>query len=86
MNGIKNEMLAKIKEHRDEYLAVFNQTEEERARMEKIKLDKQDTDTGNTKRLLAAFDKKLEAEGQFRAKNEEDLRKYIESKFLNMHD
>ena len=46
--------------------------------MEKIKLDKYETDAGNTKRLLATFDKKIEAEAQFRGKNEDDLRKYIE--------
>lgn len=54
--------------------------------MEKIKLDKSDSDTENTKRILVTFDKKIEAEAEMRGRNEDDLRKYIEAKFQNLHD
>lgn len=39
-NSIKAELMAKMKEHRDEYLSIFNQSEEERQRSEKIKFEK----------------------------------------------
>ena len=86
MHGVKNELLGKIKEHREEYLAVYSQSEEERQRTEKIKLDKSDSDAENTKRILVTFDKKIEAEAELRARNEDDLRKYIEAKFQNQQD
>ena len=54
--------------------------------MEKIKLDKSDSDAENTKRILATFDKKIEAEAEMRGRNEDDLRKYIEAKFQNLQD
>ena len=86
MQGVKNEVLQKVKEHRDEYLAVYSQSEDERQRMEKIKFDKSESDAENTKRILLTFNKKIEAEGEVRARNEDDLRKYIEAKFLNLQD
>lgn len=79
--GVKNEVLSKIKDHRDEYLNVYAQSEDERQRMEKIKFDKSESDAENTKRILITFDKKIEAEGEVRQRNEDDFRKYIEAKF-----
>ena len=75
-----------MKDHRDEYLGIFNQSEDERKRSEKIKFDKQEQDNFNTKQLLSNFEKKLEAELDSRIKNESDLRKYLETKFLNLQD
>lgn len=75
-----------MKDHRDEYLGIFNQGEDERKRSEKIKFDKQEQDNFNTKQLLSNFEKKLEAELDSRIKNESDLRKYLETKFLNLQD
>lgn len=85
-NSIKAELMAKMKEHRDEYLAIFNQSEEERQRSEKIKFEKQEQDNYNTKQLLSNFEKKLEAEIESRVRNENDLRKYLESRFINLQD
>lgn len=78
--------MLKMKDHRDEYLGIFNQSEDERKRSEKIKFDKQEQDNFNTKQLLSNFEKKLEAELDSRIKNESDLRKYLETKFLNLQD
>jgi hypothetical protein len=85
-NSIKAELMAKMKEHRDEYLAIFNQSEEERQRSEKIKFEKQEQDNYNTKQLLSNFEKKLEAEIESRVRNENDLRKYLETRFINLQD
>lgn len=49
VQSVKSDVLNKIKEHRDEYLGIFNQSEEERHRMERIKLEKYDNDNRNTK-------------------------------------
>ena len=51
-HGIKSDLMQKMKEHRDEYLSIFNQSEEERARGEKIKLEKLEKDSYNFTRLL----------------------------------
>jgi hypothetical protein len=49
-------------------------------------LDKLDSDANNTKKVLSLFDRKIDSETEHRLKNEEDLRQYIESKFINMHE
>ena len=86
MHNIKKELLEKIKYHREEYLNIFNESEEQKQRAEKIKSDKFESDVNNTKRILSLFDRKIETESELRLKNEEDLRQYFESKFINMHE
>ena len=66
MMNIKGDLVNKMKEHRDEYLGIFNQSEEERQRMERIKFEKFETDSRNNKQLLQNFEKKLESEAEFR--------------------
>jgi hypothetical protein len=41
---LKGDLMAKIKENRDEYLGVFNASEEDRQRLERFKLDKVESD------------------------------------------
>jgi hypothetical protein len=41
--------MVKMKDHREEYLGIFNQSEEERKRIEKIKFEKTEQDNFNTK-------------------------------------
>jgi hypothetical protein len=79
-------MMAKIKEHRDEYLGIFNQSEEERARSEKIKYEKVESDNVNLTRLINSLEKKIDHEGELRTHNEEDIRSYLETKFLHISD
>ena len=38
--SIKADLMVKLKEHRDEYLSIFNQTEDEKSRTDKIRFDK----------------------------------------------
>ena len=80
----KGELVIKLKEHRDEYLGIFNQSEEERQRMERIKFEKYETDSRNNKQLLSNFEKKMESESEFRLRGEEEVRRYMETKFNNM--
>jgi len=83
---LKADMMGKIKEHRDEYLGIFTQSEEERARSEKIKYDKTESDHQNLLRLINALEKKLEHETEIRSNNEDDIRRYLETKFLHLSD
>jgi len=79
-------MMIKLKEHRDEYLSIFNQSEEERSRTEKIRLDKQEQDNYNKQQILTQFEKKVQAEVDTRISNEDELRKYLETKFVHFHE
>lgn len=40
ISNLKGDLMVKIKENRDEYLEVFNASEEDRQRMERIKVEK----------------------------------------------
>lgn len=80
-HSIKADMMTKLKEHRDEYLTVFNQAEEERARSEKIRLDKHEQDNYNFNQMIQAIEKKVENEVINRKRNEDDLKLYLETKF-----
>jgi hypothetical protein len=51
-HSIKADMMTKLKEHRDEYLAIFNQAEEERGRSEKMKHEKHGQDNFNFNQLF----------------------------------
>jgi len=84
MMNLKGDLLNKMKEHRDEYLGIFNQSEEERQRMERIKFEKYEADSRNNKQLLQNFEKKLESEAEFRQRSEDEIRRYLETKFNNM--
>ena len=59
---IKSEVIDKLKENREEYLSIFNQSEDERQRAEKIRFDKAESDFANQKRLLSAFEQKIDQE------------------------
>ena len=54
--------------------------------MEKIKLDKNVGDSESFRTAVMNLERKVESESEYRKQNEDDLRKYIESKFLNMHE
>ena len=79
-------MLDKLKESREEYLAIFNQSEDERQRGERIRYEKGESDGDNLKRLLATFETKIGSETESRTRNEDDFRRYIEAKFQNLVD
>jgi len=83
---LKADMMTKLKEHRDEYINIFSQSEDERARAEKIKLEKVDTDNANMNRLLQGIEKKCDHETEQRSRNEDDLRRYLETKFVHLSD
>lgn len=83
---IKEDVMNKLREHRQEYLSIFNQSEEERARSDKIKLEKQDQDNYNFNQNVQAIEKKFEIEVGNRKKNEEELKLYLETKFVHLQE
>lgn len=81
VHSLKGDLLKKMKEHRDEYLGIFNQSEEERVRSEKIKHDKLDSDSFNINQALKQMERKLEVEQDSRTRSDDELRKFMETKF-----
>jgi hypothetical protein len=61
--------MVKIKENRDEYLEVFNSHEDDRQRLEKLKMDKIESDSLSNRQLISGFEKKLEADSDYRNKS-----------------
>lgn len=84
LQTVKGSVLNKIKEHRDEYLSIFNQSQEDRQRLEKFKNDKIFSDSENQKLIIKSMDQKLRAQTEFQQQTEQELKKYIEVKFINL--
>jgi hypothetical protein len=49
--------------------------------MEKLKIEKVDADSSGFRHMIAGFEKKLEAETEYRVKGQDDFRKFVDSKF-----
>ena len=81
---IKNDMVGKIKDHRSEYLQIFNQSEEERQRMERIKIDKMEADSHNQQGLIMTIQKRVDSDSLLRQRGEDDIKKYVEIKFTGI--
>ncbi len=45
VHGLENEVMKKLKEHRSDQLQIFSNGEEERQRLEKLKMDRAESDT-----------------------------------------
>ena len=86
VHSIKGDLVKKMKEHRDEYLGIFNQSEEERARSEKIRHDKLESDSFNINQALKQIERKVELEQDSRIKNEDEIRKFMETKFYHLSE
>ena len=67
-------------------MSLYQSGEDERHRLERMKIERTEHDTQYFKQILATFEKRLEDESIFRAKNEEDNRKFIEAKLQGMFE
>ena len=65
-------------------MLMFNSGEDERQRLERLKVDRNDADNQYVKQMMSTIERKLEDECLFRMKNEEDTRKYFDSKFISL--
>ena len=75
-----------MKEHRDEYLSIFNQNSDERQRSDSQKHSKFLSDMERTQQYVANFEKKLMQDNEMRSKIDDDFKKYVDSKFINLLD
>lgn len=76
--------MRKLKEHRSDQLQIFSSGEEERQRLERLKMDRTESDSQYIKQMMLTLEKKIEDEQQFRVQNEEDLKRYFENKFIGL--
>lgn len=76
--------MKKLKLHRDDQLQIFATGEEERQRLERMKMDRADSDSQYVRQMLVTLEKKLEDEQQFRMRNEDDQKRYFENKFIGL--
>lgn len=51
-----------------------------------MKIDRAESDTQYVKQMIITIEKKLDDEQQFRIKNEEDIKRYFENKFIAMSE
>ncbi|CDW87201.1 UNKNOWN [Stylonychia lemnae] len=84
VHGLENDVMKKLKEHRNDQLSIFATGEEERQRLERMKLERAESDTQYTKQMLMNLERKIEDEQQFRLKNEDDQKRYFENKFIGL--
>ncbi len=75
-----------MKEHRDDQLQIYSTGEDERQRLERMKFERADSDTQYFKQMMTRIEKRIDDEAGFRSKNEEDTRKYLETRLLGMQE
>ena len=54
--------------------------------MERMKLERSDSDQSYVRQMIGSLEKKLDEEQQFRARNEEDTRRYHENKLVALQE
>lgn len=86
VHGLEGEIMRKLKDHRSDQLSIFQSGEDERQRIEKLKVDRSESDVLNLRNLISTLDRRLEDEAKYRSKNEEDIRRYIENKMIGTHE
>lgn len=60
--GLEGEVMKKLKEHRDDQLSIFGAGEEERKRLERLKIERADSDTQYIKQMMQTLERNLEDE------------------------
>jgi len=86
IHNMEGEMMKKLKEHRVEQLGMFTNGEEERQRLERMKVERTDSDTQYVKQMVGTLERRLEEEQEYRLRNEQDTRKYFEAKLEAVHE
>lgn len=88
----EQELIKRLKEHREDQLAILQSNNEDKTLVERIRQDKTENDFGFLKGMLSTLDKRIDDEVSFRLRSEDDIRKWFEQKFvltserLNMED
>lgn len=60
--SVESELMKKFKDQREEQLQLYNSNEDDRARIEKIKIERAESDQAHLRQLVNSLDKKLDTE------------------------
>jgi hypothetical protein len=81
MANIEGDVSKRLKEHRQDQLTIFSSGEEERQRIERMKMERAESDHYYIKNLVTQMERRLEEEQQHRVKAENDTRLALDAKF-----
>jgi len=84
MSSIESEVAKRLKEHRNDQLNLFSSGEEERARLERMKSERAESDQYYVKNIVTQIERRMEEEGKHRVKTEDELRHTIDNKFIGI--
>lgn len=78
MHQQEQELIKRMKEHREDQFLMLSTNTEEKTLIERMKQERTDNDVGFLKGMITTLDKKIEEETSFRLRSEDDLRKYFD--------
>ena len=78
MHMQENELMKRLKEHREDHMGITSAGIDEKQMLERMKQERNEHDFGFVKGMITTLDKKLDEEISFRLRSEDDLRKWFE--------
>lgn len=66
VHNLEGDFMRKLKDHRSDQISIFQTGEEERQRLERMKLDRNESDNQYIKQMMQTIEKRLEDENMFR--------------------
>ena len=82
MASIESEVAKRLKEHRQDQLSLFSNGEDERARLERMKSERAESDHYYVKNIVSQIERRMDEEAKHRMKTEDEMRHMIDNKFL----
>ena len=86
MASIETEVAKRLKEHRQDQLSMFSSGEEERARLERMKSERAESDHYYVKNIVNQIERRMDEEGKHRMKTEDEMRHMIDNKFVGISE
>jgi hypothetical protein len=86
MASIESEVAKRLKEHRQDQLSLFSNGEDERARLERMKSERAESDHYYVKNIVSQIERRMDEEAKHRMKTEDEMRHMIDNKFLGISE
>jgi hypothetical protein len=86
MATIESNVAKSLKEHRQDQLTIFNTGEEERQRLDRMKVDRTESDYLYIKNMVSNMERRLEEEQKHRVNSENETRIALDAKFQGLNE
>ena len=84
--SIEGDVAKRLKDQRQDQLTIYSSGEEDRHRIERLKVERAESDSMYIKNLVTQMERRLEEDQHQRLRGEEDNRKALEAKFQSLNE